>query len=1112
MSNLDGLTTMQKKAVKHLNGNALVSASAGSGKTRVVIDRIIRLITMQGVKVNEILAVTFTKLAAEEMKDKLKTALTKKYLSTRDKIYKEQLDLVSSSDICTIDSFCSKLIKKYFYALGIDANLQILEESKQKRLSETALEEVFERLYDGENEEFRRLIPLFDSHRSDRGLKDAVKQVYRYIERENSYEELMAKSEDLYLNAYDYLTNEYQSEILKTAIDYKQEFLVLENAFSEDKTRREYCSGIVVTLEHLLKTKDYFEFFKEYKKLNLNLPRTKSCQPDVQALLKEVADKFKGKMDDYSKVFAVDKESEDKNLAESLKTVKSLIKLAVDYSNEYQRLKEEENAVDFIDVERYASKLLKNEEILNEVKGLYSYIFVDEYQDVNNLQEEIITTLSNDNSFFVGDSKQSIYAFRGCNPEFFNEKYKSYNENSNLGTPIPLDYNFRSAPAIVDGVNEIFSAVMTENYGGTNYQKNRMLYGGLYKDYQGICQIHLIKKPEKVEKAFPERGVYSVMNATEKKQTEDVLTEVKFIINLIGERLGQKYYDLKSNTYKTIDFGDICILLRSMSSSGNLGEELVHALVNMGIPVSSSVEKNIADYPEIKVLLNLVSLLVCAERDIPLANVMLAMGGFSEEELALISNIGSKSWVKSFSESVEKASLEDSSLGKKCREFIAWLDGKRLIAEFLPVGEVINSIIKETGYLASVTSSPYGYVRVKRIERFLAETTVSGKKLRAVDFEEHINEVLQDLSISESFGENTVKVMTMHASKGLEFPVVIVANVAKQFNFQDLAYNVIYEKNSGIAVRSYNQENMTYSDNVARSVIKKRYKKSAQVEELRLFYVALTRAKCELYLTMSLDGLNDEFNGSQVNKMSDFITKGNIPVFYHDEEINLVFPKKSGVAVAGKELEGELTKKIIETLSYKYPYKNEIKLPVKSSVSDVNKNEDEYFIRTDKYGESSSEKGTAYHRVFELIDFYSFGGQKEIDKLVEDGLMTERQAELVDANKVQSILKLDIFNKIKNSKLLKEQKFCHLVPANKLFGGNEERKVLVQGICDLIAIDGDSAVLIDYKISTIESDEDIVKAYKTQMELYKNAIEEVMKLKVKGVYIINVLKENVILV
>lgn len=1108
MSKKDNLTPMQRKAVEHVKGNALVSASAGSGKTRVVIDRIIRLITEEGVKVNEILAVTFTKLAAEEMKDKLKNALTKKYLATRDRNYKEQLELVSSSDICTIDSFCSKLIRKYFYVLGIDANLQVLEESKQKRLSETAMEEVFERLYEENDEKFRKLIPKFDKYRGDNGLKDAVKIAYKYLDREEGKENLLKKSRDLYTNAFEYLTSEYKEQIIKIASEYKQEFLVLQNAFTEDEVRKEYCARLVTTLDNLLNCNDYFEFFSEYKNLNFNLPNKASKQEDLRAVLKDTVNEYKKKMENFVKVFGVSKEEESIRLASSLEIVEDLINLAQEYSNEYQRLKEEENAVDFADIERYASVLLKNEEILSEVKSLYSFIFVDEYQDVNDIQEQIIVALTNDNSFLVGDSKQSIYAFRGCNPEFFNQKYKSYNDG--LGTPISLDYNFRSAKKVVDGVNEIFSAVMTESYGGTNYLKNPMIYGGLYGDYEGVCQIHLIKKPEKKVKEEVKRGIYSVANAVDFKEEEDVSSEVKFIVNLIGERLGKQYFDPNTKTMKTIGLGDICILLRAMGSNSKLGEELVHTLVSMGIPVSSSVKKSISDYPEIKVLTNLVSLLVCAERDIPLATIMLNMGGFCEDDLSIIASIGASSYSKSFSESVQKASEIDSELGKKCSNFLSWLSEKRLLAEFLPASEILNSIIKETGYLARVTSSPYGYVRVKRIERFLIEATASGKKLRVVEFEGHISEVLKDLSISESFGEETIKVMTMHASKGLEYPVVIVAGVAKQFNLMDLHSNVIYEKNSGLAVKSYNEENMTVSDNVARSVIVARGKKATAVEELRLFYVALTRAKCELYLTMTLDELSSKFSGGQVNRMSDFVTLGNTPVFFHDEEFELNFPKKEGTLVAGREVESQLTKKIIDNLSYEYPYKNEIALPVKSSVSDANKNQAEYFARTDKYGESSSEKGTAYHRLFELLDFYSCSVEKDLSNFIESGLISKEQADYIDVNVVNNLLKLPIFSEIKNHKLLKEQKFCHLVSASELLGVKEDRKVLVQGICDLIAIKDDKAILIDYKITTIEKDEDIVKAYKTQMDLYKGAIENVMKLKVEKVLIINVLQQRTI--
>ena len=1106
------LTEMQERAVLHGKGNALVSASAGSGKTHVVIERIIRLIIEEGVSVKKILAVTFTKLAAEEMKEKLKTALTKKYLATKDKRLKEELDFVNGSDISTIDSFCSKLIKKYFYVIGIDSSVQVLEESKKKRLSETAMNDLFEELYESGDQEFLSLVSTFAVRRLDNGLKEVILKLNDFAERAGGIDALIEKADDTFTNVYDYLNAELKEVVYEIATKYGFEFSTLASSFTEDEKRKDYSEKLASTLSEMQKADDLFEFFNRYDKIDLSMPRNKSKQPEYATALSDTVKEYRKKIEKIQPIFAIDKEKDKENLKNSYSLLRGLLNLTKKYAENLQVLKAEENGVDFTDIERYALALLKNEEIRKDVLDQYEYVFIDEYQDVNDVQEEIINLVTNNNAFLVGDSKQSIYAFRGCNPEYFVNKYRGY-ENGG-GTAIPLDDNFRSAPKIIDGVNAIFSSVMTESFGGLNYADKRMIYGKLYKDYEGVCEIHVVPKVKKEETNVLERGVYSVKNATEKKEVDETLGEVKLILKIIGERLGKEYYDLKSGTYKTIGFSDICILLRSIGKDARLSEELVQSLIKAGVPVSSSAKKSIKDYPEIQVLLNLLYLIVNAERDVPLATVMLNLGGFSEDELASIKLNGDKSRKASFYDCVEKASSIGDALGQKCKGFLDWLSEKRLIAEFLPVDELFNSILKETGYLAKIIASDYGEVRQKRIERFILESTVGGKKLRAVEFESHVEEMLDDLTVADACGEEAVKIMTMHASKGLEFPVVIVAGLNKKFNDMDKTGSVIYNKDYGVGVKSYDESNMIVSENSVRSLIKTKIDKTAKVEELRLLYVALTRAKCELYMLTSADSIATNFDKNSVHSLSDYLTVSSIPTYYHDEEtLELKSISSADVSVAGKETVPLLTDKIAKNLTYKYPYLSEIDLPIKSSVSDVNKKgDDEYFAKTDKFGSSSSEKGTAYHRFFELIDFYNYNGKADLDRFVQSGLMDKKQADFIDENKVQSILNLPIFSEIKNSKLLKEQKFCHLVSANELFETDSSEKVLIQGIADLIAIDNDGATLIDYKLSTIESEGDLIKTYKTQMALYKNAIEEILKLKVKKVVLINVLQEKVVII
>lgn len=1112
MNNKNTLTLMQSKAISHGSGNALVSASAGSGKTFVVIERIIRLILEENVSVSEILAITFTKLAAGEMKDKLKEALTKKYVETKDARLKKEIDLINTADISTIDAFCSKIVKKYFYLLGIDANFSVLEESRKKILEKQAVDGLFERLYEEKNAEFLSLIPVFSHGRTDNGLKNAVKELYLYSEAENGIDYVREKTVFSYQNALELLTEEYSPKIKSLAKKYVEEFSYLGSLFVCDEKRKNYCDLMVELLNRLYQTDNYFEFFNNFVKTGLSLPSGKSKNLEFQAELTKTVQEFRKSFKDVITVFNIDVEEENEKLLNSLNLALSLIDLTKQYKMEFERLKAEENTADFNDVEKLCLSLLRREDISKEIKNEYKYVFVDEYQDVNAVQEEMISLITKDNAFLVGDSKQSIYAFRGCNPLYFKRKYDLYSNGS--GAVISLDNNFRSSKSVINLVNDVFSNVMTEEFGGTNYFKNPMIYGGGYES-DGLAQIHLIEKNEKQEVQLPERGVYSVMNATELKESEDVRDEVKLILNIVSNSLNQTYYDVKekdaTKRYKKVEFKDICILLRSIGTGSNLGEEIVSELIKNGVPVSSTVKKSISEYPEIKVIVNLISALVCAERDVPLATVMLNLYNFSEDELYAIREQGGQPLKSTFYSCVKNLSNKGGDLAEKCKRFLAWFNEKRLIAEFLPVGEVLNSILQESGYLAKTVASPYGKARLKRIERFIAESVQGSKKLRLNEFEEHVNSVLEDLTVSESSGDDTVKVMTMHASKGLEFPIVIVAGVSKRFNDTDSKKAVIKDRELGIAVKSFNDSDMTYSENSTRYLLKHKLKKVTAVEELRLFYVALTRAKYALHVTVSGE-LNETLDVYSVNKMSDFINKNNKFVSCESKFEDFKFVNE-GEAVAGKEITKDLTDSIVNSLSYRYPFKNEITLPVKSSVSDVNKGDDEeYFYTTKEFGSSSAENGTAYHRFFQLIDFNDYNGEKDLQKFVLQGDMDERQASFIDADKVGRILRFDLFKEIKDHALYKEYKFCHLVPACEVTGANSSEKVLIQGILDLVAIKDNQAILIDYKVSTVKDEKDLIKIYSTQMKFYKNAVESILGIKVKKVALVNVLKEKVIII
>lgn len=1111
----EGLTERQKQAVKHDDGNALVSASAGAGKTTVVIKRILRLIEKENGSLKNIIAVTFTKAAAEKMKDDLREKLTEKYVKTGKEKYKEQLALVQDAEISTIHSFCSKLLRRYFYLTELDCKFEVAEEMRAEVLMKTAMEQTFDELYAEENPDFLDLVMAFGKNRKDGDLRNFVYKLHEFCVQEGGVDKVLEKTLKNHENPDESLKELVLLPLLHSVENARDKFSELAVEFQDDEMRKNYCEKLVEIIDKaLLKAQendnvlDVNELLSQYGEVNA--PRNPVKYPTVNAKLGAVKSAFKETLENA--VTAVTSQGDEKAVELSKNRSVNLLKLTETFINRYSALKREENLVDFADLETFTLKLLQNQEVLQEIHKTYQHVFIDEYQDVNNVQEQILTAVSNNNLFMVGDSKQSIYAFRGCNPKFFVEKSARYELGE--GTAIPLDNNFRSASSIIETVNNIFSEVMTEDFGGTNYAKNPMIYGDGYATYPGKTQLHLVKKAKReTAKVAEERGVYSVKNTKERFKVLKRSPEAELVVKLVADSLGTEYYNSKDKKMVPVEPKDVCILLRSMTNK--LATDIITGLTESGIYATSSIKTEIKDYPEIQLLLNLLSVLVCAERDVPLATVMKTLFKFGDNDLAEIRYRAKNSKIP-FYECVNVVKNDTDALGRYVKEFVDWLDEKRLIAEFSGVGEVMYGIIKETNYYAEVMASTGGDLKIKRIERFLAESVSGTKALRAQEFETHIAESLSELNVSEAVGDNCVKVMTMHASKGLDFPVVIVPGASNAFNMKDLSKPVIWSKEYGVAVQSFNLEDMTVCENKARKVIQESIKRNSIVEELRLFYVALTRAKYKLYVTATSDDYdgvipNDKYT---IKNNLGFIPFNAMEIVYHDDDKVEKSPEDGGDDKdAGNQIDEDLVGIIKDGVSYVYPYEEEVKLPVKRTVSEIrNAFDDEVYKTTSLYGESSAEKGTAYHRILELADFYAYAGASDNARFLELGLLTQEQFNEIDAGKVKSILSLSIFNKIKDYTLYKERQFCALIPANEISDSSSSEEVLVQGVIDLLAVKDNKAILIDYKLSTIESDADLKKKYLTQMQLYKSAIERILKLNVEEIVIVNVLKESEIYV
>ncbi len=1110
MKNLELYTDSQRNAILHDNGNMLVSASAGSGKTMVVIQRILRLITECNVGVDKILAVTFTNAAASEMKEKLKGEILKLLSEKNDTFLKCQLEKINTASISTIHSFCYDLIKRYFYEIGLDASVKLIDEKESDKLASEAMDLLFDRLYEEGNKEFFETLTYFTKKRKDSYLRSLILSLYKFSDGESNLNEVYALTKTTHENVYDLMLDKVFNRALieLDGVQYLLEKVI--NSFKVDVKRKAFAVRLNETLIQLKGTKTPKEFIEIYENCKTSLPSNTVVEEESTNSLKQVNAVICDIVDEVKSAFSCSREEIEIKAQKGLSVVEKLFNLTIEFKREYQNLKAENNVVDFSDLQKFALQLLQNENILSAVKSRYEYIFIDEYQDVNEIQERLINLIASNNLFMVGDSKQSIYAFRGCNPKFFIEKYKNYTDKAG-GQAISLDNNFRSSNAVIKTVNNIFSEVFTQDFSGLDYAKNPMIYGELYKNYQGKAVYHLINDKPKTNSVNQVKGVYSVMENYNPVTVKEYGEEESLVVNLVNDIVGKEYYDVKEKDegkrVKKFTYGDICILARS---NNTLVNNVLSALRDSSIPTTVGGKKSIGEYPEVKVMISLVTAICFINQDIPLATVMLNLWDFTEEELIIIrEKCGRK---RSFYECVKALSLGSGALSQKLKNFLLDFDKIRLVAEFVSANEILTNAVSETGWDAKLLSEPFGVEKLKRVERFIAESIIGENKMNIKEFNDYISKSVEDITVTEVTGDDTVKFMTEHSSKGLEFPCVIIVGNDTLFNSSDVKSTFITDRDYGVVTKIYNPETMIVEDNPVANLIKAEYKFKRAVEEARVLYVALTRAKCELHViarAKNVKPLRDASTFTKANKPSDFLSQSDTEcILYSGEDLSLSVDSK-GIAVAGNKVNENLSNMIRENLTYKYPHIKDTVIPLKTSVSEVNANfDDEYFKTVSIFTSENAERGTVYHKVLEKCNFYAPDLSLEVDNVISNGF-SEKEKSLIDKQKILNILNMDIFKQIKGYKLSKEKKFYCLVNGEEL-GYLSNEKVLVQGVIDLLCEKDNEIILIDYKLSSIADDNDLIKKYKTQLTLYKKAVEIITGKKVSKTYLINILQDRVV--
>lgn len=872
-------TPDQKKVIDLRNRNLLVSAAAGSGKTAVLIERILNLISdpVRPVDIDELLVVTFTRAAAGEMRERLNTAIEKKLSEGEEEEHlTRQLTLIQSAQITTIDSFCSYILKSYFHVIGLDPNYRVMDEGEGKLLKTQVVQELLESYFEEATPEFQEFVECLATGKNDQILEDSILRLYEFAMSYPYPEKWLEECLSVYsartmeefenagwlqgwLNSTRELIGDLE-ELLEKALSICKENggpYLYEPAILSDLENLEKCKG----------AKGYREFYQAFQSMDkwarLSTKKDETIDENkkkqVKALRDQVKDEIKALEEDY---FAESPETEFADMQAAGRPMKVLVELTLAFTRRFAGEKRARNLCDFHDMEHLALSILVDEEgqptdTAKELSGRFKEIMIDEYQDSNLVQEAILTAVSREheglrNIFMVGDVKQSIYRFRLARPELFLEKYETYTLEDSDCQRIDLKKNFRSRREILAFTNEIFREVMRQNPGKILYTAETALYPGA--DYPKMDPMTL--RPELLLLDLDEDEELMERVRMTPGELEAELTGQR-ILKMVGK---EEIFDKTIKGMRKIEFKDIVILFRSPSA---FAESYGKVLENMGIPVYVGTRSGYFSTREVQVVLSLLKIIDNSSQDIPLAAVLLSsIGGFTKKETALIrSSCGEE---KAFHESCRwyRENGEDEKLRKKLEDFYALLEDFRQQTAFTPIHELLWYIFDVTGYAEEAAAMPAGEQRAQNLKMLVQkawdyEKTSYRGLFNFIRYIENLQKYDVDYGEAQSLGENrnVVQIMSIHRSKGLEFPVVFLGGLEKQFNKMDTRSRMVLDADLGIGFDMVDPVLRVRRTTLFKRCIQAKVNDDNIGEEIRVLYVALTRAKEKLILTGAVSGL-----------------------------------------------------------------------------------------------------------------------------------------------------------------------------------------------------------------------------------------------------------------
>lgn len=1198
-------TPAQKSAIDTRDCNVLVSAAAGSGKTAVLVERIISMITDpdKNIDIDRLVVVTFTKAAAAQMKDKIRKALDSMLdENPGDVNLLRQITLLNNAQITTIDSFCLWIIRNHFPEVNLDPGFRIMDEGEKKLIENDVLEDVLEEFYAEADEEFFNLVDAFGMGRDDSGLVSTIDKIYRFS-RSNPwidewFDECMKVYDD---ETYDNpAIKELYDSIKNVLLDYRDKYNRLVDICSEPAGPAAYTGALqsdLLGINEMINSQNFGELGRRIRIFSfeaLSRKKDAGADPDIKEYVKGQRKLFKdyiGRLND--KIFLKDDEGIFSDMQGAGIQIRTLLKVAKVYAKRVSEVKREKGIIDFNDMEHLAlSILVKKEdgklvytETADKLANRFEEILIDEYQDSNQLQEVILNAVSktrlsgeNNNIYMVGDVKQSIYKFRLACPELFIEKYDTYGETGD-NVRIELQKNFRSRENVLECANDVFSHIMNKNFSGIGYDESVRLNAGFpYPEYSDSNYGDGANKSTDVILISSENEE----EATTRELEADRLA--KLIEGIVAS--GVNVYDADKNIYRPAEYRDIVILTRSVTG---WADTFADALMDRGIPAYTDSSTGYFSVREIQVILSMLTIVDNPVQEISLAAAMMSyFGGFTAAELGMVRKLGreyvDKNVHNNLYEHLKAVAViggEDKiqetdvkQLSGKCALFLAKLTLYRDKSSVEPLYDLCWEMIYDSGYYDYVGTMPAGAQRQANLNVLLERAAGYGKSsysglfnfLRYIERLKKFDEDFAEGAASLD-NENLVRIMSIHKSKGLEFPIVILAGAHKSINFMDATAPVLVDQNLGIAVDYVDLKRRTKTPTIIKGAMARRIVRESIAEEERLLYVAMTRAREKLIITgvvKDADKTLDKYRGRAEQLAADgmlsFADSENIknyldmimPVCLMDSDklkgsFNVMVDageNSESDAFESEEMSDENKKAVADKdlmsqpeVSAGYPLLDELpeyvpddnaagrmKLTVsqlKAMQAEDDSEENAYmdesvkaalkkeecdetnsiipkFISGEEVKLAANERGSAYHRVMECLDYsvsVNLDGVKaDINRMLETGKMNKLQVKSVNPRDISTFVQSDIGKRaasaVNSGRARREQPFVF-----------EYEGQLIQGIIDMYFEEYGELVLIDYKTDRVDKstagEQELVKRYAVQLDYYAKALAQLTGKRVK---------------